>query len=83
MLADELAPPRQILLRGAAAAWRPALEAQMAARDALYVLPDEALPQALMAPGVSGAQVCEGARCLPTFEHIDPLLQFLQQVSNN
>ena len=55
----------------------------MAARDALYVLPDEALPQALMAPGVSGAQVCEGARCLPTFEHIDPLLQFLQQVSNN
>ena len=83
VLADELAPPRQILLRGAAAAWRPALEAQMAARDALYVLPDEALPQALMAPGVSGAQVCEGARCLPTFEHIDPLLQFLQQVSNN
>ena len=83
VLADELAPPRQILLRGAAAAWRPALEAQIGARDALFVLPDEALPQALMAPGVSGAQVCEGARCLPTFERIEPLLEFLQQVSNN
>ena len=83
VLADELAPPRQILLRGATAAWRPALETQIGARDALYVLPDESLPQALTAPGVDGAQVCEGARCLPTFERIEPLLQFLQQVSNN
>ena len=84
VLADELAPPRQVVLHGAACAWRPQVEARLGSRDVLFVLPAAHLPGIPAASAAAAeAQVCEGARCLPACATLDELLDVLQQVRNN
>jgi len=81
VLAEKLAPPRIILLRGPAAAlneWTTALGSKLGARDILLALPNGLeLPAALAKPEPERPQawVCSGMVCQPPVNELEAVLQ--------